>query len=184
MNIIETIQVNLTYPPLQKIDPASETINADIHPNIDNRLAQAAIPAVLASLYKFSKTDEGTAKIIHSTNEEDWLRLIFDGKEGEAVENVAQYAGVTTEVAGSHMENIADEAIRVIKEQTGADEPPEKVKIFMNDQRHTILVYLPPSLGIGDLLNDESIDDQTNKMEGPISDIMHRIENKLSGDGK
>jgi hypothetical protein len=34
---------------------------------------------------------------------------------------------------------------------------------------------------MGDLLNDEALDDRTNKMEGPISNFMHKIENNLSG---
>jgi hypothetical protein len=36
---------------------------------------------------------------------------------------------------------------------------------------------------LGDLLKDDSLDDRTNKMEGPISNMMHNIENKLSGGG-
>jgi hypothetical protein len=42
---------------------------------------------------------------------------------------------------------------------------------------------LPPALQMGDLLNDNTMDDRTNKMEGPISSMMHSIENKLSGGG-
>jgi hypothetical protein len=33
---------------------------------------------------------------------------------------------------------------------------------------------------MGDILNDEALDDRTNKMEGPVSGFMHRIENQLS----
>jgi hypothetical protein len=53
----------------------------------------------------------------------------------------------------------------------------------MSDQRHHILVYLPASLQLGELLNDSGMDDQTNKMEGPISNLVHNIENKFSGGG-
>jgi hypothetical protein len=34
---------------------------------------------------------------------------------------------------------------------------------------------------LGRLLEDDSLDDRTNKMEGPISNFMHSIENKFSG---
>ena len=55
----------------------------------------------------------------------------------------------------------------------------------MNSQRHNILVYLPAALYMGDVLNDEGLDDKTNKMEGPVSNLMHRIENSFSdGDRK
>ena len=53
----------------------------------------------------------------------------------------------------------------------------------MSGQRHNILVYLPAALQLGDLLNDNAMDDRTNKMEGPVSNFMHNIENKLSGGG-
>jgi len=35
-------------------------------------------------------------------------------------------------------------------------------------------------LQIGKLLNDSTLDDRTNKMEGPISGLMHAIEKKFS----
>jgi hypothetical protein len=54
----------------------------------------------------------------------------------------------------------------------------------MNDQRHQVLVYLPAPLQLGDLIHDESLDDRTNKMEGPVSNFMHKIEDKLSQGGK
>jgi hypothetical protein len=59
----------------------------------------------------------------------------------------------------------------------------EGVRNYMNSQRHNILVYLPAALNIGDVLNDEGLDDKTNKMEGPVSNFMHKIENTLSGGG-
>jgi hypothetical protein len=37
---------------------------------------------------------------------------------------------------------------------------------------------------MGYLLGDESMDDRTNKMEGPISSFMHTIEDKFSGGSK
>ena len=53
----------------------------------------------------------------------------------------------------------------------------------MKGQRHNILLYLPAAMQMGDLLNDDTLDDRTNKMEGPISNFVHTIENKLSGGG-
>jgi hypothetical protein len=38
-------------------------------------------------------------------------------------------------------------------------------------------------MNFGDILHDETLDDRTNKMEGPISNFMHKIEDKLSGAG-
>jgi hypothetical protein len=34
---------------------------------------------------------------------------------------------------------------------------------------------------MGDIVGDESLDDKTNKMEGPVSSLMHKIETSFSG---
>ena len=81
------------------------------------------------------------------------------------------------------MEDIAREAVIIIHEGPGENPSAEKIRNYMSSQRHHILVYLPPALKMGDLLNDNTMDDRTNKMEGPISNLMHGIENKFSGGG-
>ena len=42
--------------------------------------------------------------------------------------------------------------------------------------RHIILSHLPGAIEIGSILNDNTLDDRTNKMNGPVSGIMHSIE--------
>ena len=49
------------------------------------------------------------------------------------------------------------------------------VKTFFSGQVNNILPYLEPDLHMGDLLNDTTLDDNTNKMEGPMSSLMHSI---------
>ena len=181
-NLVETIQQNLDYPPLKKVDPNVQDVKEKKEGEI-TQLAQAAIPAVLTGLYKLTRNDEGSAKILKSNPADDSLSLLFNGTETQLVEKVAQYAGITTVEAEGHLENIADESIRVAKESLGANGDAAKLKQYMNDQRHNILVYLPASLNLGELLHDETLDDKTNKMEGPISSFMHKIENKLSQGG-
>lgn len=182
-NLVEIVQKNLQYPELSKIDPNTQDIKKkEAHSSIDN-LAQAAIPAVLTALYKLSRNDEGSLKILNAGSTGDSLAILFNDKEKEVVEKIAQYAGVSANQAESHLENIADESIRVITEHAGKDPGPQKLKQFLNDQRHNILVYLPAALNLGDLLKDESLDDKTNKMEGPVSNFMHKIENILSQGG-
>ena len=183
-NIIEAIQMNLGYTHIQKVDPNSQDIKKDQDPAAIEKLGQAAIPAVLTALYKFTRTDEGCRQLL-SDGTRDWLSVIYGGKEKEAVEKVAHYAGVTEKQAESHMENISDEAIKIVKDSAGSPATPEKIKTYMNGQRHNILVYLPAALSMGDVLDDETLDDKTNKMEGPVSSFMHKIENTLSdGDKK
>ena len=51
---------------------------------------------------------------------------------------------------------------------------------FFTNQRTQILTRLPAALNMGELLQDSTIDDQTNKMEGPMSGLMHGIEKIFS----
>ncbi len=182
-NIVEEIQKNLAYPPLQKVDANIQEIKDNYEQTSLEKLAQAAIPAVLTAIYKLTRTPEGCEKIINCSKDEEWLPMIYQGKDEEAVEKVADYAGVKPGEANTYMEKIAREAIKIVKTAAGAHPTPEKIKNYMNTQRHHVLVYLPAALKMGDLLNDEALDDRTNKMEGPISNLMHKIENNFSEGG-
>lgn len=181
VHLIESIQQNLNYPALRKIDPNSQEAKHAYEQSSDEKFAQAAIPAVLAGLYRLTRTESGTEQLLNTSNSKEWLNLFFNGKQNEAVHKVSQYSSVSEGHAANQMELIADEAVFILKEKAGKEGSVEKVKHFMNDQRHGILVYLPAALGIGDLVNDEALDDRTNKMEGPISNLVHKIEDKLSG---
>jgi|SRR5436190_12605262 hypothetical protein len=179
-NLVETIQKNLGLPALQKIDPNIQEVKTkSLRAPADN-LAQAAIPAVLTALYKLTRTDEGCKAIISGEGNPDWLGTFFEGKEKSAVDKVALYAGVSPNEAESIMEDIADEAVATLKNSIKPKLTPDILRAFMDVQRHHILVDLPPAMQMGDVLNDEGLDDRTNKMEGPVSGFMHRIENLLS----
>lgn len=182
-NIVEAVQQKLGYAPLQKIDPNTQDSQLHEH-SAAQRLAQAAIPAVLTALYKFTRTDDGCHAIISGNEKDKWLSLIYGGKEHEAAEKVAAYSGINYNESIHQMENIADESVRILQEVAGNDTSCEKIKNYMNFQRHHILVHLPAALDLGHLLNDEALDDRTNKMEGPVSNFMHKIEDTFSGGGR
>lgn len=179
-NLVESIQKNLEYPVLQKVDPNIHETKRDAGRSPEEKLGQAAIPSVLTSIYRLTRSDEGSKYILSVEGKGNKLGRLLGDKKNIAVEKVTQYAGVTKETAEESMEEIADDAIRLIKESAGENATVEKVKTLMSNQRHHILVYLPAALQLGDLLNDESLDDRTNKMEGPVSGFLHRIENILS----
>lgn len=180
-NIIEAVQQGLEYPPLQKVDPNIQETKDKYVQSSEEKLGQAAIPAVLAGLYRLSRTDDGCEKIIHAGSNEGWLHELFSVKEQDAVQKVAQYAGTDENHTKVQMELIANQSVIALKKAVGEDAAPDKLKKYMNGQRHNILVYLPAAMALGDLLNDEGLDDRTNKMEGPVSNFMHKIENILSG---
>ena len=179
-NILELIAQNLGYPELEKIDPNSQEPKKPDH-NAEQVIAQATIPAVLAAIYKLTRDKEGSALLLNaSPTSDDLLHNIFMGNEQEAIRKIAGHAGISESEAESRTEEVAEEAVNIIRKTSGNKATPESVKKYLNDQRHAILVYLPAALKMGDVLQDESIDDRTNKMEGPISNLMHNIEKKFS----
>jgi hypothetical protein len=182
-NIIEAIQKRLGYPPLKKVDPNIQETTGNLQSSIEEKLGQSAIPVVLAGFFHLSRTEDGCNAIIRSNKEMSWLPKLFGDHETLSVEKVAQYAHVSNEEARIDMEQAAREAYRLLMVTAGEKRSPEKIKTYLSNQRHTILVYLPAALQLGYLLNENAMDDRTNKMEGPVSSFMHTIENKLSGGG-
>lgn len=179
-NLVETMQKNLGFPPLQKIDPNSQETKEKIPRKTLERLGQAAIPAVLTALYHYTGRDHEGQSILSPSNHTGWLGVIFEGKEQEAAQKVARYAGVAENEAATALKNIADETVMTVKRMAGTNADPATVRAILNAQRHNILVCLPAALQMGHLLNENSLDDRTNKMEGPVSSFMHKIENLLS----
>jgi hypothetical protein len=180
-NLIDTIQHNLGYPPLEKIDPNKQEPKSENGSKFTHELGQAAIPAVLAGLYKQSQSETGAAHILEADPDAGALQMVFDKKDDVAVDKVSRYTGVSTEKSRIAMERVAAEAVRLIQAAVREHPTSDRVKAFMGDQRHNILVYLPAAMQMGYLLGDNTLDDRTNKMEGPISSFMHKIEDKLAG---
>ena len=176
-NLVDAIQKNLGYPPLEKVDPNSQEIKGAKKMSSATKLPQAAIPAVLAAMIKYSDGPDGINLLTLHENR-NWLATFYGGKEKDAVRKVANYAGVSEDEAQRNMEDISNEAARlVINSVKNAD--AEKLRSYMNSQRHTILSHLPAVLKMGDILNEETFDDRTNKMEGPVSSFLHKIENRI-----
>jgi hypothetical protein len=182
-NIIESIQKSLGYPELQKIDPNTQEVKkpGDLSP--ENYLGQAAIPAVLTGIYKFTRTEEGNAEILKGELKGILLSIIFGSTKHQVVEKVSTYTGNSVEYTSDKMEDIARAAVRVIREHLKNEPSGSSVKDLLTAQRHNILVYLPASLQLGEVLKDETLDDRTNKMEGPVSGVMQSIGQVFSASG-
>ena len=176
INIIEAIQQSLGAPELQKIDPNTQEVKRPENITAENYIWQAAIPTVLLGLYKFSGDETGNAAIVNGTLSLNLLGSIFGEKKDAVIESVANYTGNTTEYAAEKMELVADTAIHLIQKNITGDVSDSAVKTFLINQRNNILVYLPAELQIGKVLGDNTIDDRTNKMEGPMSSHMHWLE--------
>ncbi len=176
INLVEAIQQNLGLPALQKIDPNTQEVKRPENVSAEDYLGQAAIPAVLLGLYKFSGNKEGNAAIVNRSLTGNLLERILGKRKEEVVQKVAEYTGNSNEYTAENMERIAGEAIRVINDNIPNQTSDDAVRTFLIDQRNNILVCVPAELQIGNALHDNTIDDRTNKMEGPMSSHMHWLE--------
>jgi hypothetical protein len=176
-DLIEKVQQRLGYPPLQKIDP--NTDEAKNHKSI-NAFSQAMLSAVLTALYRYVQSDEGAGNFLQFVNITDWADEIFREHKHEAIGKIANYSGQTKAKIESETGVIVNETKKILTQILPAEATVKDIKIIFTNERDNILAYLPPALHIGDWLNDPELDDNTNKMEGPISSLMHSIGNVFS----
>ena len=109
-NIVETIQKNLGFPPLQKIDPnlqEKQKKKRFVEPRKSWPGLQS--PPLFKRLCRY-RSKEGVQSIF--SNAERTTGLNIKGKEKELE---PRYAGVSENEAEGAMENIADEAVTTIK---------------------------------------------------------------------
>jgi hypothetical protein len=179
ISLIQQVQQFLRYPELKKISPNTGDATTDngMHQHL---FSQAAIPAVLTALYKYVQTDAGAEDVLRGNNSTDWVGKIFHGKYSSAKEKIKTYSDTAAEHTTSKMNEIAVTANRIMKNNIPEHATIKDVKSFFLNQRNDILLYLPPELNLGELLNDDTIDDNVNKMEGPVSSLMKSIGSAFS----
>lgn len=179
-NLINNIQNSIGNVVLKKIDPNTQATVADSI--TEDKLNQAAIPAVLIILYKYTRRDEGATHILEGSLTSDWLEIMMEDDANDVVRRVADYATVPKVIAEERMEMVAKQAVGII--QRSMPENAQAVKDAVAAERNNILTYLPPSLQIGELLNDTTLDDTVTKMEGPVSSLMNKLSNAFSSSEK
>ena len=74
------------------------------------------------------------------------------------------------------LDHIANEAMRVVKDQVGDRADTNAISNFVRKHKPDVLLYLPPTLELGKVLGNNNLDDRTGKMEGPISNLLHSVE--------
>jgi hypothetical protein len=180
VNLVKKVQENLGLGELKKIDPnTQQTATSDAAK--EHRLTQATITSVLTGIYNLSRSGDGLVNIITSDTADNWSTLIFGEQAAQVVANIGQYAGRDEAAVKERMDKVAAETVRVIKENTAGDDQVKKVRDFVSSQRDHILPFLPAELNMGQLLDDDTLDDRTNKMRGPLSSLMNKIQGGFSG---
>ncbi len=174
-NLVETLQQNLGYPQLQKIDPNTQLVTENETGLAEDKLSQAAIPAVLSGLYRYVQKDEGAEEILQVANSSMWINKFFDAEKKTVVQTISDYSSQSHEEVELQMNAIANEAVKLIKENLAGNADRKEVKLFLSNQKNDILLYLLPALNMGLLLHDNTLDDNTHKMQGPVSGLIQNI---------
>ena len=180
INLLETVQQNLGYPVLHKIDPNTQKVVDDNKPPAEDKFSQAVIPAVLTALFNYVQSDEGATAFLKGDHATNWVGRIFDDNKREIVQTISAYTLQSGADAVARMNAIANEAAKVVKENLTDKADIKAVKVFFSNQKNNILLYLPAALNMGELLHDNTLDDNTNKMEGPVSSLMQSIGSSFS----
>jgi len=183
-NIIELVQQALNSKPLQKVSPNTQEVKKSAADTTNaSKLLQAVISAVLTGMYKITRTPDGAKKVISGNLSTTWGDLLFGENKAALISRIVQYSVSSPGAVEGEIELTANEAADIIKAQAGGNKTatPDDVVLYMKGQRNNILHYLPAALQLGSLLDDDTLDDHTHKMDGPISGLMHTIEKVFSG---
>jgi len=179
ISLVEIIRKNLGYNELHKIDPNTQDIRDDMKIHGSDSLAQAAVPAILCGLFNHLQNREAALMILEGDSV-NWLSTIFGDKKNELIDRIAIYGKSTPTAAKQEAEHIANEAVRIVRQNIPDPANLNMVQAFVTANKNDTLLYLPAVLGIGDLLNNNNLDDRTNKMEGPVSSFMHKLEKQFN----
>jgi hypothetical protein len=177
LNLLEQLRKNLDVPELKKVDPNTQEVKTNTDKEKEYRLMQAILPAVVAGVYDCARSAPGLEFLAGNSTSPDYISLLFGVNAPEVQKNMEVYTGNSADSIRTHFNSVAAEAVKILRDTaTGADRQVS-IRNTMGTQRKLFLPYLPAELRVGSLLNDEAMDDRMNKMGGPVSGFMHRVEN-------
>jgi hypothetical protein len=190
VNLFEEVNKLMGNPIVKKEDPAESGKR-----EFEKTLEGAALPAAMAGIYHFATSTEGAQQIVSYLQTEraslenprydGIVSFTFGNKAEEVVTKITNYSGAPRAIAHDKLNEACRTAYLVMVRELVTDKlKPEDVTRFMVAQRHIILSHLPEALQLGHLLGDETIDDVSNKMAGPISNLMHNLGESFSGSAR
>jgi hypothetical protein len=174
MNIIETIQKNLGFDSLKKIDPNTQETTGEDTAMGNSAIAQAGIPAILLGIY--NKLEENPDLNALDSEHGNLLENIFGKSTDTVVKQIENYSKFIDKHSAQQLEHIALESLRVVKECLGNKSDKNSIRNFVAKNKPDTLLYLPPTLELGTILKNNNLDDRTGKMEGPVSTFMRNVE--------
>lgn len=181
INILEELRKNLNLPALKKVDPNTQEVKIKTDEEREHKLIQAIAPAAVAGIYDGARSEEGLTFLAGTSSSSDWLSLLFGKNAPEVKKRISQYTDNSEEAVQTHFNMIAAEAVKILRANATGDDKKISIRNIAGAQRDWFLPYLPAELRIGTLLEDNTMDDRMNKMEGPVSSFMHKVETVFTG---
>jgi hypothetical protein len=183
MHIVQSIQKNLGFNSLEKIDPNTQQVPGHDQLLGNNALAQAAIPAILMGIFNQLEQNPDLGAF-YTEQPTSLLERIFGDSTDTVVKHIEDYSKIKDKHIKQELEHIASESLRVIREHLGDDASANALRRFLAQNKQDTLLYLPPSLQLGTILHNNNLDDRTGKMAGPVSGFMHNMEKAFNSSDK
>ena len=177
-SLTQTIQEILGFPVLKMFDPNTDIPQEEIIETEQQKLAQAAIPAALITLYKYIPKTGANSEEDWGKFSAGWENIVPAEIRNDLAQKVSLYAGTNENTAANTLQRAGDEALRIMNENK--DGAGAHIKEKLSAEKNNILLHLPAALHTGDTLRDNTIDDVTKKMEGPLSSMISSLGNVFS----
>lgn len=178
MNLLSQIREQLGFSPFIKIDPNTQQLTQK--GDSKQLMGQSAITSVLTAVYQLSRTNEGFGMLRNKENNVSWSETLFGEEANKVTESIVSFSGQNEEIVNSTIEDAGNTVWNLSTKELGSKLDYEHFGKFISSVRNDLLIYLPPQLHLGKILHDSSLDDRTNKMGGPVSGFLHRIEKIFS----
>lgn len=181
VNLLEELRKSLNLPPVKKVDPNTQEVEVKTDQEKEHKLIQAIAPSAVAGIYDAARSEEGLDFLAGTSSSPDWLSLLFGNNSNEVKSRIAAYTNNSEDSVQTHFNSVAAEAVKILRANATGDDKRISVRDIAGSQRDLFLPYLPAELRIGTLLEDNTMDDRMNKMEGPVSSLMHKVETIFTG---
>lgn len=177
-NIVKLLEDRLRDRPMKTMDPNTQSGGDENGQSAKALYHRAIMSAALAGLLEFSRKDQNVKTMLANQSEMDYSALIFNQRFAELEQKIRVYSGYSKGNPKEDFNFVEQQLVDIVDAHAAGD--AKTAKDFISNQRANILSYLPGDLQTGELLENGSMDDRTNKMHGPFSDFTHWIEQFFS----
>jgi hypothetical protein len=172
-HLIQSLQQYFGFPELKKIDPNTQEVSEKGPAVQQLKFGQAMVPSVIIGVERFVHSELGWRTFLSGENYPNWGSRIFGRNNAELCKRIAEYSDMRSEEVMHKMHEMVERAVWMIR-NSGMKSDAD-TKQFIEKEKNIALLYLPAKLKLGEMLGDDSIDDRTHKMEGPISNMMKSL---------